>query len=336
MNSREQRSRLRIHRATAIVLFVVVLLQMMIVIPGHPVVATPVHFTKSRQSGFLITYHHGWPWVYFKSTRMEPGPNCTLDLAKLNKRRKGPLSSSEASNNKGWTKLTKAQSSTRVCRDYVVNKAPHWTILDRWKHYGNRQRLDLAGLLLNFLIVFSIAAVPATIIELRIRTATRAFQIRIADVLAVMTIAALIVGSVASEMRARHYGDLIRQTPIAFNSRYVGTSYDRTQDAPAWLFRLAGSGRCEKFQKVRFLSLSEPNLKKLDSDILDEIAGQVRAYGRIRCIDIFQTGPCVEQLMSQVGRVPRVRVWPAHADRVRWRKMAKTNNWAELTFENDP
>ena len=170
----------------------------------------------------------------------------------------------------------------------------------------------------------------------RIRSAIKSAQIRIVDVLFLTTLVALIAGAVVSESRTRSLSKLIAQTPVGSNSRYAGDSYGRIQDSPAWLLRLIGLGRCEKFLKIRFLSLTEPVLRKLDTQVLDEIAEQVHAYGRIRCIDVLQTGPCTKRFMGQIGPVDIVRVWPAHADRAHWRKIAKANNWSKLTFENEP
>jgi len=288
---------------------------------------------KSQCHGFQVTYHHGWPWVYFKSIRTEVEPFFTNSVEPSNSLLDGPLSDEEFKNNKQWNQLEKATEATWAGRAYDSDQAVAWRMPDRWQHFGYRQRLDIRGLILNFLFVLTIAAIPAAFFESRIRSGILGWRLRIIDVLILTALVASAVVWLPMQTRSRYFSDLIESSQIC-DGFYADTEFGRTLEAPIWAMRLFGRGRFEAFKRINALSINEYKLEKIETQDVDEFARAVRTYGKIRTVDVVAVGPRTQGFITRIGPLERVRIWAADADKDEWRTMAAQNGWKRLTFEN--
>ena len=119
----------RLHLKTWLLILVLLGIQSAVVIPAHPTVVADSSLERNNQV-FHVTYHHGWPWVYFKSIRIEVEPFLTnsVDLSESNSLLDGPLSEVESKNNKQWNQLEKAAEATWSGRNYDVDLTVGWKI----------------------------------------------------------------------------------------------------------------------------------------------------------------------------------------------------------------
>lgn len=327
----------RLHRSTWMMILICAPIQLLIVVPGQPAAVTFLYEAETKQGGLEATYCHGWPWVHFKSLRVEPSPDLAsslepLDPANYSSPRSGPLTERQARFNPRWQKLERTRAAEWKDHYQELRTEASWTNLSRWKHQGHRQRIDLRGLTLNIIVLLVATALPAAIIESRMRADVRFFQMRIVDLLVVTTVVAVLLGWLHYERRMRQLGKQIKDSQASTSVQRTGWSFLEYSDAPVWLVRLIGPKRCEGFNRIRVINFSESNLEQYDRQTIDKISGLIRSYGKISTVYVLRTGPAVERLMSRVGNMKRVTVRGRANEQETWQALAKDQNWEKFDF----
>jgi hypothetical protein len=351
VDSKEQvaGSRWRLHWFTTLVVLLVIAVQILVMIPGHPAIAFPTSISTSIQlnpRGSLrfrlrrtvpdraVIYQHGWPWVYFKSVRIEPGTAAPqgrqLTFTELKKAYGDSEETQDAvkKNSPYWSRLERANTFTWTSRSSsrVSDEVAPWRKNDAWRHGGVYQRIDGLGLLLNLLVVLALAMAMAYFVETWMRNGLSLSQFNLGQIIAVMTISALVLRWAVIETRAHRLSLAIENSVVPVRCT---TS---TANTPVWIARLWGLKNCTWFKRVSTLSIGEPMWVGQEQADLDELAYYVRNYGRLTDLSIEKEGSKVWRFVEQAGQLRSVRVWQSRPNRPYWESLATQCRWGKLQF----
>ncbi|MEM7313128.1 MAG: hypothetical protein AAF497_08235 [Planctomycetota bacterium] len=344
MNEPREKSWWRLHWLTWIVVAVISAIQSCVMIPGHPSVVFRTYLTQIGSNGRAVTYQHGWPFVYYKSVRIEAYPKVVYGPNRV--RRRVPqvpkqLTSEEMNgayldssnvraaidqNNPKWDRMEPASTYTWASGIQPTDAVAPWRKSESWRHMGFVSRWDIVALLLNAVIFIAIVGFIAWTVEGRIRNGLAISQFNLAQLIIITTVCALFAAWVASEIRARRLSETIANCAVPIR---VTTS---TANTPVWIARLWGLKNCTWFNRVSTISVGEPMWVDQEQPDLDELADWVRAYGRLTDFSVEKDGTKVERFVRRAGRLSSVRVWETNPDEAKWRAMAEVGRWGELQF----